>query len=591
MSPERSHEERERARLEREAKRAAREGRPPPLAPPPTEVPPPPLGADPPPPPPLRTAPASARREPEPPSEPEPPAEPEPPWEPEPPAEPEPPSEPEPPWEPEPPAEPEPSSEPEPPWEPEPPAEPEPSSEPEPPSEPEPSSEPEPPRREDPAPPPIGSEPPTEVAPWLQPTPAPRRPDPPAPFEPEPAAEVDALDGPTADPVRPLRKLPPRAPAPAPGALDRRSARRAAAQSILERRRAQGRAPDPARRRRRLIPLAAACLLALALAWFLVSLYQPFKGEGEGRVAVTIPSGSGVGEIADLLANRGVVASPFFFRARATVSGRAGDFKAGRFSLREDMSYAAAMDALAQSPAAQTVSITLPEGRARREVEDLVGDELEGDYLALTKRSPLLDPADFGAKGASDLEGFLFPATYELKRGQGARELVSQQLQAFKREFAKVDMSFAKSKNLSRYDVLVIASMVEREAQLARERPVIASVIYNRLSEGIPLGIDATIRFATNNWTRPLTESELAVESPYNTRERQGLPPGPIGSPGLASLRAAAKPAKTGFLFYVVKPNTCGEHDFSKTDTEFLADVGRYNQEREARGGKSPTDC
>ena len=332
-------------------------------------------------------------------------------------------------------------------------------------------------------------------------------------------------------------------------------------------------------------------LLALALAWFLFSLYQPFKGEGEGDVAVTIPSGAGVGEIADVLAERGVVSSSFFFQARATVSGRSGDFKAGRFALREDMSYAAAMDALAQSPDAQSVSITVPEGRARREVKALVSGELEGDYLALTKRSSLLDPADYGAKGASDLEGFLFPATYELKRGQGTRELVSQQLQAFKREFAKVDMSFAKRKNLTRYDVLVIASMVEREAQVARERPLIASVIYNRLSDGIPLGIDATIRFATNNWTRPLTESELAVDSPYNTRERQGLPPGPIGSPGLASLQAAAKPSRSGFLFYVVKPNTCGEHEFSETDAEFQADVDRYNQERAARGGKSPTNC
>jgi uncharacterized YceG family protein len=446
---------------------------------------------------------------------------------------------------------------------------------------PEPQAAPTPPRPEPPAP--FESEPA-----------GPFEPEPPAPFEPEPAAEADVAAEPAADPIRPPRKppRPKRAPAPAPGPPDRRAARRAAAQSILERRRAQGRAPAPAhRRRRRLVPLALAGLLALALGWFLISLYQPFKGEGEGTVAVTVPSGSGVGEIADLLARRGVVASPFFFRARATVSGRAGDFKAGRFSLREDMSYAAAMDALAQSPAAQTVSITLPEGRARREVKDLVGDELEGDYLALTKRSPLLDPADFGAKGTSDLEGFLFPATYELKRGQGARELVSQQLQAFKREFAKVDMSFAKSKNLSRYDVLVIASMVEREAQLAKERPVIASVIYNRLSEGIPLGIDATIRFATNNWTRPLTESELDVDSPYNTRERQGLPPGPIGSPGLSSIQAAAKPAKTDFIYYVVKPNTCGEHDFSVTLEEHNAKVARYDQARAARGGKSPTDC
>ena len=243
------------------------------------------------------------------------------------------------------------------------------------------------------------------------------------------------------------------------------------AQSVLERRRAQAGSALSRRRRRRVIPLVAAGVLALAMAWFLVALFQPFKGDGNGTVALTIPSGAGVGEIADVLAERGVVSSPFFFRARATLSGSAGDFKAGRFTLSRDMSYGAAIAALSQSPAAQTVSITVPEGRSRSEVRSLIGKDLEGNYLSLTERSPLLDPADYGARNASSLEGFLFPATYELKRGRGTRELVKQQVEAFKREFAKVDMSFAKTKNLSRYDVLVIASMVEREAQVADERP------------------------------------------------------------------------------------------------------------------------
>ncbi len=114
-------------------------------------------------------------------------------------------------------------------------------------------------------------------------------------------------------------------------------------------------------------------------------------------------------------------------------------------------------------------------------------------------------------------------------------------------------MSYARSKNLTTYDVVTIASMVEDEAQLASERPLVAAVIYNRLREGMPLGIDATVRFATGNYTEPLTESELAIESPYNTRLNAGLPPGPIGSPGLASIEAAAHPAKVDYLFYVVE--------------------------------------
>ena len=149
-------------------------------------------------------------------------------------------------------------------------------------------------------------------------------------------------------------------------------------------------------------------------------------------------------------------------------------------------------------------------------------------------------------------------------------------------------MRYARTKNLTQYDVLTIASLVEREAQLPKERPVIASVIYNRLKQGMPLGIDATVRFVTRNWERPLRESELANQSPYNTRIHPGLPPGPIGSPGIDSIRAAARPARTGYLFYVVKPGGNGAHSFSKTDAEFQRDVARYNRERERRGGQSP---
>ncbi len=349
-----------------------------------------------------------------------------------------------------------------------------------------------------------------------------------------------------------------------------------------------------ANRRRRLLPL----LLALAAGslvglWFLLSLFQPFKGDGEGELRVAIPEGSSIGQIGDLLDERGVVSSGFFFATRARLAGDASELKSGKYTLRRGMSYAAALDVLsAGPPPPKTLNITILEGPSREEVAPTVEDAgVEGDYLKATKSSKALDPADYGADGAENLEGFLFPATYELKAGAAVDDLVTQQLDAFKDQFADVDLKAAKRANLSPYEVLVIASMVEREAQLSKERPIIASVIYNRLKDGMPLGIDATTRFATGNWTEPLTESELALDSPYNTRENAGLPPGPIGNPGLDSIEAAANPDDTDFLFYVVKPGTCGEHAFSETDAEFQQNVERYNSERAARGGQSPTDC
>ena len=348
-------------------------------------------------------------------------------------------------------------------------------------------------------------------------------------------------------------------------------------------------------RRRRLVAAlgAGALVMGLIAAWFLVSLFQPLSGDGkgEGRVSVRVPAGAGVGAIAEVLERRGVIGSSFFFQTRARISGRSGDLKPGVYRLGEGMSIKASLDALAKGPAPNVLNVTVPEGRPRREVARALPRQLRGNYLAVTRRSDRLSPARYGAPRGASLEGFLFPSTYELKKGKPVSALVAAQLGAFKSQFAKVDLGFAKRARLTSYEVLTIASMVEREAQLPRERPLVASVIFNRLREGIPLGIDATIRYATNNWDRPLTRSQLQVQSPFNTRTNKGLPPGPIGSPGLDSIRAAAKPARSGFLFYVVKPGTCGEHDFSRTNAEFEADVARYNRERERLGGRSPTKC
>jgi len=240
----------------------------------------------------------------------------------------------------------------------------------------------------------------------------------------------------------------------------------------------------------------------------------------------------------------------------------------------------------------RTLSVTIPEGYSRAQTAELAKQEgLRGSYEKASVRSKYLNPAKYGGAGAKNLEGFLFPDTFELQRHASATDLVQLQLEDFKRRIAGVDMAYARSKNLTTYDVLTIASMVEEEAGLESQRKLVAAVIYNRLHEGMPLGIDATTRFATGNYTRPLTESELAVDSPYNTRTNAGLPPGPIDSPGLASIEAAAHPAKAGYLYYVAEPGACNKLAFSSTEAEFNADVERYDAAREAAGGNSPDSC
>jgi UPF0755 protein len=333
--------------------------------------------------------------------------------------------------------------------------------------------------------------------------------------------------------------------------------------------------------------LAILALIAIPAALYLINAtFQPFHGGGTGSVRVKVPEGADAGAIGDLLAAEGAVASGTFFELNATLTGRRGGLRPGDYTLREDMSYGDAIDALTKGPKVRvvpTVNVTVPEGPSIRETAPIVDKgPLKGSYQKAASEARVVRRVRrLGApRGTRTAEGFLFPATYTLVDGSPARDLVSKQLAAFKGNFAKVDMSYARSKNLSRYDVLIIASLVEREAQLARERPLIASVIYNRLRDGTPLGIDATIRYEIQNWSRPLRVSELETDTPYNSRLRRGLPPTPIGNPGLASLKAAAKPARTDYIFFVRKPGDSGEHAFSETNAEFERDVARYQASR-----------
>jgi peptidoglycan lytic transglycosylase G len=353
--------------------------------------------------------------------------------------------------------------------------------------------------------------------------------------------------------------------------------------------------PSKVRRRRapgRIIALGVLLAIVAGLAWFANALFQPFKDDDSGgaRVIVRIPQGSSLAQIADILEREGVVEDAGFFQLRARITGHSGDLRPGSYELRKDMSFTAALDALQEGVPPNVVRVGIPEGLSRSEIRPLTKG-LRGNYMRASRRSPRLDPTDYSAPRGASLEGFLFPATYELKKGRPVKALVNEQLAHFKRNLDGVDLRYAKRKNLTPYDVLIIASLIDREAMVAKERRLIASVIYNRLREGIPLGIDATVRFITRNWKRPLRQSELANPSPYNTRVHGGLPPGPIGNPGLSSIKAAAHPTKTKYLFYVVKVDSCGEHKFAKTDAEFQRYVDEYNRAREARGGKSPTTC
>ena len=174
------------------------------------------------------------------------------------------------------------------------------------------------------------------------------------------------------------------------------------------------------------------------------------------------------------------------------------------------------------------------------------------------------------------VEGFLFPTLYEFSRTTTATDLVARQLAAFEQSWRTVELTAARARGRTPYDVLTIASMVEREVVAPEERRLVAAVIYNRLERDMKLGIDATIRYGLGiPGTRPLTKTHLASDSPYNTRRFKGLPPTPIGNPGLASIQAAARPANLDFLYYVRKPDRI-HHFFTADEQEFCEKAREY---------------
>jgi uncharacterized YceG family protein len=221
--------------------------------------------------------------------------------------------------------------------------------------------------------------------------------------------------------------------------------------------------------------------------------------------------------------------------------------------------------------ASKQLRVTLPEGLTVREMARAAGRASRlitpPGYLRAARTAPR--PAGFG--NPSSPEGFLFPDTYFLFETDPARTLVEKQLENFRAKWSQVDLRYAASKNLTPYDVLIIASMIEKEVLVPKERALVAAVIYNRLHGRIPLGIDATLRYGLG--IRPdeaITKGDLASDSPYNTRKLRGLPPTPIANPGLASMQAAAHPAKVDYLYFVRKPD-CRSHFFTASFEEFTA--------------------
>lgn len=291
-------------------------------------------------------------------------------------------------------------------------------------------------------------------------------------------------------------------------------------------------------------------------------------------VEVVVNPGMSASEIGRLLEDQGVIDSSAAFVDLVKTRGSENELLPGIYQFYEDQKLLEVVDMLEQGKGSPSFKLTIPEGLAVSQVAALLDEEgtIDGaKYADLSENPEKFVVPEVGGKipEVTTLEGLLFPSTYYLLEGDGATELMGAQLAAFSTKTAALPWNKAEALGLTPYEIVIVASLIEKEASIADERAKVAAVIYNRLKADMTLGIDATVRYAVKKWTGALTTEDLETESPYNTRVVKGLPPTPIANPGVAALEAALEPANVDYLYYVLK-DTAGHHFFTASYEEFL---------------------
>ncbi len=319
------------------------------------------------------------------------------------------------------------------------------------------------------------------------------------------------------------------------------------------------------------------CLLICALSFLVLgtliyALNLPV-GKGKALIVFIVP-GQSVHDIAETLKQKGLIRNKMFFVWLVRLTGKDSSLKAGEYRLYPSWS---TWEIVGRLVAGDVLlhRITIPEGLTRDQIADVLAQKglvKKEAFLKATEKGDFLRQMNIPAPTA---EGYLFPETYTLARGLPAQEIVARMIKQFWTVWASFAPT-AKRLNLTVHQVVTLASIVEKEAKVPEERPLIAAVFWNRLRRGMPLQADPTVRYALKKFVGPLARKDLRVESPYNTYLHAGLPPGPICNPGRAAIQAVLFPAKVDYLYFVAKGD--GTHFFSRTLKEHLKAIRRFRK-------------
>jgi len=319
----------------------------------------------------------------------------------------------------------------------------------------------------------------------------------------------------------------------------------------------------------------AAVIIILLLLVSLISSCEKIIGKNEidtveeTEVEIEINEGMTLKEVSKLLEEEGVVDSSFFFRLYAEQEGKDRSLIPGKYVLGTGLDYETVLDKITSGPVNITYNFTIPEGYTVNKIAQKITEEVP--FIEYAELEDALDISNYNydfLKNISTLEGFMFPKTYEVDTNYKASDIVEMMISQYRYEVGTLDYSFAEENDLLPYDILIIASMIEREAYVPDERELISAVIHNRLKIGMLLQIDATLTYALDKWDEGIDNLDKETDTPYNTYLYASLPPTPICNPGLACIKAALNPAEVDYLYYVVDDQEKHTHHFSNNYEE-----------------------
>ncbi len=320
---------------------------------------------------------------------------------------------------------------------------------------------------------------------------------------------------------------------------------------------------------KRIIILASGFVIA-----FFVSLFLLFHDTTNYKkdVFVNIKPGMQTGEIISVLNEKGVIDYPHYFYFLAKLRGLDRELKVGNYVLHPNMSASAVLDILLAGPNSKQIRVVIPEGYTVEQIADLLSEKGIVDKKTFLELARTYTPYEYMKDNNPEVkykvEGYLFPDTYDFLPNSSPKKVMDTMLKQFNKEFNAKLRARAKEKNLSIHEVVVLASLVEAEARYEKDRPIIAQVFFNRLKINMPLQSDTTIQYVLPKRKKVVTIADTKIDSPYNTYMHYGLPPGAVGNPGIASIKAVLYPEPNDYLYFVADSN--GNNHYSHTYQQHL---------------------